>query len=349
MVGLFLNMGIAKGLVNTISYHLNAIIDSIDQDIVVFDTNSGDKLKKLLDRDDVEYRHIYWVECYDWKQYEDIIKDKVKDIDTFIIFGSSMMSNYNSSNSGLVDNFDKEFDSGNYNFNLKFVSTRNIMQRYLICRICKDKNLIYFYIDPSECILTKRFNTGKTVYYLKRDDCEYLPSYEKYMFKNGKDIEKTIDFTFYGTALTKDRQYLVDKKDLLTNIKNSDIGIIVKKDSTYVSQTEYYDKLAKSKFTLIIPSYDRTTFSIIRFLEAVSNHCLPLVLDDVDLTDLKNTFYDIYEIVKDNLIVKIEDIQSKINELDYSTLIKKIFDTESVKNFSNEEYYKESWNKLLNE
>ena len=167
------------------------------------------------------------------------------------------------------------------------------------------------------------------------------------MFKNGKDIEKTVDFTFYGTALTEDRQYLVEQKDLLTNIRNSDVGIIVKKDSTYVSQTEYYDKLARSKFTLIIPSYDVTTFSVIRFLEAVSNHCLPLVLDTVNLTDLKNTFKDIYDIVKKYLVVNINDIQSKIDSLDYNKIINKLFNTQSVKNFSDDEYFKTEWRKLI--
>ena len=347
MIGLFLNMGIAKGLVNTISYHMNAIIDSLDTNVIVFDNNNGNKLKNLLNRTDVEYRHIPWVDGYNWKDYEKDIKKKTVDIDTFIIFGSTMFNNYNSKNSSLVDNFDRELDNGNYNYNLSFVSTRTVQQRYFICKLCKDKNLIYFYIDPSECILTKRFNTGTTVYYLKRDDCIYLPSYEKYMFKNGKNIEKTVDFTFYGTALTEDRQYLVEQKDLLTNIRNSDVGIIVKKDSTYVSQTEYYDKLARSKFTLIIPSYDVTTFSVIRFLEAVSNHCLPLVLDTVNLTDLKNTFKDIYDIVKKYLVVNINDIQSKIDSLDYNKIINKLFNTQSVKNFSDDEYFKTEWRKLI--
>ena len=347
MIGLFLNMGIAKGLVNTVKYHMNAIIDSLNANVIVFDTNSGNKLKNLLGRDDVEYRHLPWIDGYNWKDYEKDIKNSTKDIDTFIIFGSTMFNNYNSKNSDLVDSLDRELDKGNYEFNLSFVSTRTVQQRYFICKLCKDKKLIYFYIDPSECILTKRFNTGTTVYYLKRDDCVYLPSYEKYMFENGKDIEKTVDFTFYGTALTEDRQYLVEQKDLLTGIRNSDVGIIVKKDSTYVSQTEYYDKLARSKFTLIIPSYDSTTFSVIRFLEAVSNHCLPLVLDTVNLTDLQNTFPDICDIVKKYLVVNIKDIQSKIDSLDYDTIIKEIFNSKSVKNFSNDEYYKKEWSKIV--
>lgn len=347
MIGLFLNMGIAKGLVNTIRYHFNAIIDSIDDKIVIIDTNAGNKLKNLLNRDDVEYRHIAWAENYNWHDYEKVIKDKTKDIDTFICFGSTMFNNYNSTNNSLIQRFDKEMNNKNYTYNLNFVSTRIVMQRYLVCKLCKDKNFIYFYIDPSECILSKYFNVGKTVYYLNRPDCVYLPSYERYMFLNGKDIEKTTDFTFYGTALTEDRRYLVDQKELLTNIRNSDVGIIVKKDSTYVSQTEYYEKLARSKFTLIIPSYDVTTFSVIRFLEAVSNHCLPLVLDTVDLTDLKNTFFDIYEIVEKNLVVNIKDIQSKIDSLDYDKIIKKIFNTKSVKNFTNMDYFKKEWSKIV--
>ena len=167
------------------------------------------------------------------------------------------------------------------------------------------------------------------------------------MFLNGKDIEKTLDFVFYGTAMNPDRQYLVDKASKIKKIKRSDVGIITKRDSTYVDQNTYYDKLAHAKFTLIIPSYDKTTFSIIRFLEAVSNHCLPLVLDSVDLTDLKNTFPDIYRIVKRYLVVDIDHIQDKINETDYDKIIKKIFNTDSVKKFTDLEYFKKEWNKIV--
>ena len=347
MIGLFLNMGIAKGLVNTVKYHMNAIIDSLDANVVVFDTNSGNKLKNLLDRDDVEYRHLPWVDGYTWKDYEQDVKDAIKDIDTFIIFGSTMFNNYNSKNSDLVDSLDRELDKDNYEFNLSFVSTRMVQQRYFICKLCKNKKLIYVCLDPQECVLTDKFNTGLCAYILNRGNKKYVPSYEKYMFKNGKDIEKTVDFTFYGTALTEDRHYLVEQKDLLTSIRNSDVGVIVKKDSTYVNQRDYYEKLARSKFTLIIPSYDVTTFSVIRFLEAVSNHCLPLVLDTVNLTDLQNTFPDIYNIVKKYLIVNIKDIQSKIDSLDYDAIIKEIFDSKSVKNFSNDEYYKKEWSKIV--
>ena len=347
MIGIFLNMGIAKGLVNTIKNHMNAIIDSLDSEVVAIDINAGNKLKNLLDRDDIEYRHISWIENSNWQEYEKLIKNQTKDLDTLIIFGNTMFNNYNSRDTSLIERFDKEFDNKNYEYNIKFVSTRTVMQRYLVCRICKDKKLIYVCLDPQECIITDYLKTGICTYILNRGNKKYVPSYEKCLFANNQITDKTVDFTFYGTALTEDRKYLVEQSDLLTSIRNSDVGIIVKKDSTYVSQTEYYDKLARSKFTLIIPSYDVTTFSVIRFLEAVSNHCLPLVLDTVDLTDLKNTFPDIYDIVRKNLVVNIKDIQNKIDELDYDKIIKKIFNTESVKNFTDLDYFKREWSKIV--
>jgi hypothetical protein len=347
MIGIFLNMGIAKGLVNTIKNHMNAIIDSLDSEVVAIDINAGNKLKNLLDRDDIEYRHISWIENSNWQEYEKLIKSQTKDLNTLIIFGNTMFNNYNSRDTSLIERFDKEFDNKNYEYNIKFVSTRTVMQRYLVCRTCKDKKLIYVCLDPQECIITDYLKTGICTYILNRGNKKYVPSYEKCLFTNNQTADKTVDFTFYGTALTEDRKYLVEQSDLLTGIRNSDVGIIVKKDSTYVSQTEYYDKLARSKFTLIIPSYDVTTFSVIRFLEAVSNHCLPLVLDTVDLTDLKNTFPDIYDIVRKNLVVNIKDIQGKIDELDYDKIIKKIFNTESVKNFTDLDYFKREWSKIV--
>lgn len=347
MIGILLNMSIAKGLVNTIKYHLNAIIDNIDSNAVIIDINVGNKLKNFLSRNDVEYRHITWSDNYNWQKYEKLIKEQTKDLDTLIIFGNTMFNNYNNKNTSLINKFDKEIDNHNYMYNIKFVSTRTVMQRYFICRTCKNKKLIYICLDPQECVITDYLKTGICTYILNKGNKKYVPSYEKYLFDNNQIVDKTIDFTFYGTALTEDRQYLLEYKYILTNIKNSDVGIIVKKDNTYISQVEYYNKLSHSKFTLIIPSYDITTFSIIRFLEAISNHCLPLVLDTVNLTDLKNTFPDIYNIVKKNLVVNIKDIQSKINELNYDKIINEIFNTKSIKNFTDIEYFKKEWSKIL--
>ena len=348
MVGLLLNIGITKGLLNTIKYHMNAIIDSVGpENLVVIDIYKGNKLKNLLDRNDVAYRHIYWHDEYiNWEDYIKDVKKSTKDLDSLIVFASNICKYNNYLCHSFIDGFEKWISDKNYNYSVNYVSTRAVLESYVICRENSNKNIIHFGLDPQECKLSDLFN-GTTAYILNKNNMVYMPTYERYMFLNGKDIEKTLDFVFYGTAMNPDRQYLVDKASKIKKIKRSDVGIITKRDSTYVDQNTYYDKLAHAKFTLIIPSYDKTTFSIIRFLEAVSNHCLPLVLDNVDLTDLKNTFPDIYRIVKRYLVVDIDHIQDKINETDYDKIIKKIFNTESVKKFTDLEYFKKEWSKIV--
>ena len=46
-----------------------------------------------------------------------------------------------------------------------------------------------------------------------------------------------------------------------------------------LSYDEYLDLLWHSKYTLIIPSYDTTTFSLRRFVEALMQDCVPIVYD----------------------------------------------------------------------
>lgn len=50
-------------------------------------------------------------------------------------------------------------------------------------------------------------------------------------------------------------------------------------------------------------------FNIVRFMEAIICNCVPLILNDVDLDDLRLTFPDIYDIInKRELIVAPENV-----------------------------------------
>lgn len=50
-----------------------------------------------------------------------------------------------------------------------------------------------------------------------------------------------------------------------------------------LSYDEYLDLLWHSKYTLIIPSYDTTTFSLRRFVEALMQDCVPIVYDKCNI------------------------------------------------------------------
>ena len=134
----------------------------------------------------------------------------------------------------------------------------------------KDINLIQIIIDPQEPIVSQwSFGKGRELYILNSGKLKYAPLYEYMMFESLKcmDKKKRQKFTFYCSALTKDRSYIVEYKKYLEC--NYDCKIITKEDRKPIKQQEYYNKLSKSEYTLIIPSYDTSTFSIIRFLEAI--------------------------------------------------------------------------------
>ena len=123
-----------------------------------------------------------------------------------------------------------------------------------------------------------------------------------------------------------------------------------KKDGKPIKQQEHYNKLSKSKYTLIMPSYDILTFSVIRFLEAIMVDCLPLIYSLCDLTDLKRTFLDIFIIVERKLIVEdIRGLDDKMAELDDEriSILDEIKATKSFKKITTEEMVSKYYTKLL--
>lgn len=105
-------------------------------------------------------------------------------------------------------------------------------------------------------------------------------------------------------------------------------------------------------FTLIIPSYDVTTFSIIRFFESVKNGCVPLIWKDTDLTDLKNTFEDIYDLVIEyGLIVGSKDdiIEAckKKNRKHYEDFLDAVKNSRSYRKVTDKESVRKFYKKLL--
>jgi hypothetical protein len=99
--------------------------------------------------------------------------------------------------------------------------------------------------------------------------------------------KKEFDLVFGYTAVTPGREKFHDKVDtLLTKYANKlstrtfvyhrNLGI-----NTLVDRPVYLDFIRRSKFTLMLPAYDTSQFSYIRFIESIHNNCLPLLGNDV--------------------------------------------------------------------
>ena len=81
-----------------------------------------------------------------------------------------------------------------------------------------------------------------------------------------------------------------------------------------LSYDEYLDLLWYSKYTLIIPSYDTTTFSLRRFVEALIQECVPLVYDKCNIDWMPTELRHILE--QHNLIVSdLSKLKEHINAI----------------------------------
>ena len=61
-------------------------------------------------------------------------------------------------------------------------------------------------------------------------------------------------------------------------------------ENTTIDADEYLTKISQSRFTLMLPSYDKHCFSIYRFVESLRNDCLPLIHPDVNIEDVNASF-----------------------------------------------------------
>lgn len=129
-----------------------------------------------------------------------------------------------------------------------------------------DKYNLYFYYDIPR-------------YGMKRLDCFHDELLEL------KSDEKTIDFVFGGSFVTDSRFMIYEKAENLINnffenkklfIKHKKIGV-----NDEIPYAQYLEEIARARFTLLIPAYDVTTFSILRFAESLAQGCLPLITEDV--------------------------------------------------------------------
>ena len=106
--------------------------------------------------------------------------------------------------------------------------------------------------------------------------------------------DKSCDFTFGYTVLKESgREHYPNDVNLVatqfakTNVfsKNEYTGI-----NTHVPGDKYLDLIKVSRFTYMLPSYDRHCFSGYRFLESLHHDCLPLIHPDCNIEDIGLSF-----------------------------------------------------------
>ena len=195
--------------------------------------------------------------------------------------------------------------------------------------------------DPQEASLslieTEKYKVNKDLYDLKFNYA--IPSlgvekfdFMQYFLKHNRDTDmarlfnvslqpyKKYDFTFGYTVVTPDRNINDDNLIELINAKFYKPNIFVKHKfkeiNTFVPRDVYMDYIKKSKYTLIIPSYDVDHVSIIRIIEAVHNNCIPVFTENNNFKALLESFpnFNYKDYIIDNNWIKFseEDYNAKL-------------------------------------
>lgn len=356
-VGIFIAGGvepsqkeIVKAMVNTICKMYN--------NVKIFTTNKDSKLKYLL-QDNSELVNIQnVVDAKTWldKYKESLITLENYKIDKMFIIKQTIMQTYNINNASVLLNYLQNWKS-QPEFSMKFQMMKALYEKIcFITAIASKCKTIELVIDPQQINLGNNidFKHGYKQFYIlnkKELNLEYANFYEPYYESNCLNTKST-EFCFACTAITKDRSYIA-KYANQTDKFNSNwlVKIVVNnKAGKKLSQQEYYEWLSQSKYTTIIPSYDNTTFSIIRMVEALKFDCIPLVHVKCNLKDLKCTFPELYEYITNNLLVeKISCIQEKIKQIDYNKILNELhtilkntgmYDVQKLKNKIEKEWGK---------
>lgn len=176
--------------------------------------------------------------------------------------------------------------------------------------------------------------------------------FENFLFRKGiVERNKVFKFYFGYSAMTMKRKYL--SKIISENVVENEKFKITCKDKFWkdmgrkdiVNQTEYYDLISKTEFSLIAPAYDANEVSYIRILECLSRNCIPIILSNVQIEKCFNNFKDLFQFYKDNnLFYDINSgmsINDFINKLNYDKLIMELNELKTLKRFKDRSFMRE--------
>jgi hypothetical protein len=355
MIAIAMIGNIDKGQNKIIEYILNQLNDFIDEKVFL-DFYKGNKLQKLF-HNKANFRKMDFDKFDNWDDIEKYVKRQLSDVDKLIFFRTPMMSGIKIDDVTLVQKFATTIKTDN-KFSIKFFMIRKILEKCMLIKVAADLmsiDVIQFVIDPQEIDFRHvfYFTNYRRYFILKRDYDKYAPMYEYEMSKEICSNKKEVDLFFIGSILTEDRYFLYDLNDQFEGIDSIEFKVFDKDKfkNNRISQNEYYHLLSKSKYTLICKPYENDSFSIIRFFEAVCNNCIPLILDDVNLSEILCTFEDIYDIIKRNkLVVKASNIQKRIKRYEEDkNVIEEIMKSKSFEKITNCQKVKKFYEKLLEE
>lgn len=245
----------------------------------------------------------------------------------------------------------KEDDTYKHNFSQRLLEYRKY---FLINYLSEHFKIKHYVIDHLE----QEINNSIRYHYYNTENHKYSPfmMYSLFMGKPKNnfysnlfefDEEKDIDFLFGVTSFTYKgiKNWRDDFLRDFIKIDFTDINAKTYITSRKLERQEFIDKelydamLKKSKFTLVIPANNPKHFSTTRFYEALTNDCIPLVLDTNNYEQGLTNDKQILNIVKENLIVSLDNLKAKMKAINFKSVLYEIQNTDDYKKYLSESYY----------
>lgn len=154
---------------------------------------------------------------------------------------------------------------------------------------------------PHADLYASYYNHAIPEYDIKRLDSlqYYLNTKRNTMFRNEKSVDFSIAYTVLKTSgresmpeFVNDIAKQYDKSCLFT--KNDFTG-----ENTSIDSDLYNELITKTRFTLILPAYDRKSFSIDRFITSLDSECLPLLHPETT----RDVVEESYNVSLDDLVI----------------------------------------------
>ena len=201
--------------------------------------------------------------------------------------------------------------------------------------------LHHIVVDPLEMNWPSLVDKGGTTVFAydnQRIGAKYHPYVQTAL--KFEQPEKKYKFSFGFVVSNQERQEIWNSIKAIKD--NDDINILVKnrydkedKTDTLVKQGEYDDLIDNSEFTLAVPSHSNIDFSSLRFWEAFSKGCIPLIDNRCAYEQEFKHFPEIMEIYRtNNLIINSTNLIEVLDSLDYNSILDKIKSTNDYINLN---------------
>lgn len=263
----------------------------------------------------------------------------------------------------LLGTYKKYMEDDDFDIqSITYMSTISMMKKVLpiLHLMKKGTKVVQYIVDWQEIDLWRLTDDKSQVkqisYYpnkAKWRNVQENPMYQYYIMRlheKAKQMPKEYDFIFGYTVFDESRK---DIEKIMTRLQRENgktkYKIFVKNNktgvNTLVSQEDYIEYQRKAKFSMVVPSYETTEFSMMRFMDCIFADCVPLIYQTCNLECFyKNGMLDVVSWYKRNfLIVGGREISEKYlcEFFDYDRLIKELKELPSIKKFFDKEYYKD--------